>query len=214
MWFNGACRTAVGLVSRGGYCRKAIGFLTTASTKRMSGPEFHWEEALRDPNPLYRNKVFRGDPYESPDQPRLVYPKRKSPMKRARALIDILHREEQQRRVDDGLAVLPRLLPDFKAGDIIRLKILKPGHPVALDSGTQASPAVFEFFTGICILRRNRGIGSTFVLRNVIDGTPVERGFPVYSPRIVHAELLESRPVRRTKLYYLRDRPNRESSVS
>ncbi len=39
-------------------------------------------------------------------------------------------------------------------------------------------------FVGICIAIRNKGIGSSFILRNVIGGIPVERTFETYSPKI------------------------------
>ena len=70
-----------------------------------------------------------------------------------------------------------------------------------------------QCFTGICIAVRKRGLGSTVVLRNVVDGVPFERGFPMYSPLIQNAEMLGKRRVRRAKLYYLRDKPIRESTV-
>lgn len=67
-------------------------------------------------------------------------------------------------------------------------------------------------FLGICIAVRRAGVGSTVVLRNVVDGVPVERGFPIYSPLIRDAEIVGKRKVRKAKLYYLRDRPLREST--
>ena len=34
-------------------------------------------------------------------------------------------------------------------------------------------------FRGMCIARRNRGLGSSFTLRNVVDDAAVERVFPL-----------------------------------
>lgn len=55
-------------------------------------------------------------------------------------------------------------------------------------------------------------MGSTLVLRNVVDGVPVERGFAIYSPLITDAQIVRRKKVRRAKLYYLRDKPLREST--
>lgn len=59
---------------------------------------------------------------------------------------------------------------------------------------------------------RRSGLGSTFVLRNVVDGVAVERGWMTYSPLVRNVELLWRKKVRRAKLYYLRDKPLREST--
>ena len=39
-------------------------------------------------------------------------------------------------------------------------------------------------FVGICIAKRQKGIGSNFILRNVINGVGVERMFETYSPKL------------------------------
>lgn len=56
-------------------------------------------------------------------------------------------------------------------------------------------------------------VGSMFILRNVVDGIPMERGFPTYSPLIKEAEVVGQREVNRNKLYYLREKPLRESTI-
>jgi large subunit ribosomal protein L19 len=73
---------------------------------------------------------------------------------------------------------------------------------------------------GIVIARRNRGLGSNFVIRNVIGGCEVERIFPLYSPLVLDVRVLQKaflhkgqKRVRRAKLYYLRDRPPKQSTV-
>ena len=68
-------------------------------------------------------------------------------------------------------------------------------------------------FVGICIARRNKRLGSTFVLRNVIAGEGVERTFDLYSPLIKSIEVLKLERRNRAKLYYLRDKPMKQSLV-
>lgn len=142
-------------------------------------------------------------PYEIEGEPRPVYPKRRSPLRRSTALIKALNREESLRMVHEGRAVFPAKIPDPRSGDIIRVTYVP----------SLAEAAVRLCFTGICMAVRNNGVGSTVVLRNVVDGVPVERGFPMYSPLIVDAEVIGKRKVRRAKLYYLREKPLRESTI-
>ena len=44
-------------------------------------------------------------------------------------------------------------------------------------------------FTGICIARSNKGLGSTFTLRNVIQRVGVERMFELYSPHLIEIQV-------------------------
>ena len=39
-------------------------------------------------------------------------------------------------------------------------------------------------FLGICIAKANKGLGSNFLLRNVVDGVAVELLFETYSPLV------------------------------
>ena len=68
-------------------------------------------------------------------------------------------------------------------------------------------------FTGICIARRNRGVGSSFTLRTVLANSAVERTFPLYSPLIKEMTVLDRKRVRRAKLFYLRHKPISMSRV-
>ena len=68
-------------------------------------------------------------------------------------------------------------------------------------------------FKGLCIARRNRGLGSNFTLRAVINNHAVERMFPLYSPHIREMEVTERRKAARAKLYYLRRKPLKFSRV-
>jgi large subunit ribosomal protein L19 len=140
-------------------------------------------------------------PYEPQGGERPVYPKRKSPFKRAQALIDALHEEEVARLVRTGRAIFPTKIPYLRSGFVVRVAYLVDGE--------RTKPS---YFTGICIAVKNRGLGSSFVLRNVIEGVAVERSWPMYSPLILDAEILDKKEVRRNKLWYLREKPLREST--
>ncbi|MDR0407009.1 MAG: 50S ribosomal protein L19 [Holosporales bacterium] len=86
-----------------------------------------------------------------------------------------------------------KTIPDFSPGDTVRVL-------VKITEGDRERSQSFE---GVCIARRNRGIGSSFAVRKLSFGEGVERVFPLYSPNI-SIELVRRGVVRRAKLYYLR----------
>lgn len=141
-------------------------------------------------------------PYELPGEPRPNYPKRRNPLKRTTALIKALNQEEALRLIHQGRAVFPRKIPNPRSGDLIRVTYVS----------TLEEKRMPQCFTGICMAVRRSGVGSTIVLRNVVDGVAVERGFAMYSPLIKDAEVVGKKKVRRAKLYYLREKPPREST--
>lgn len=140
-------------------------------------------------------------PYHPERHPLPNYPKRRSPLRRTTALIDALNQEECLRMIQDGRAVFPKNIPEARSGDIIRITYV-----------SNLAQERKQCFTGICMAVRDRGLGSTVVLRNIVHGVPVERGFPIYSPLIRDAEIIGKRKVSRAKLYYLRRKPLREST--
>ena len=94
-------------------------------------------------------------------------------------------------------------VPDFKAGDTLRVN-------VKVIEGNRERVQAFE---GMCIARRNRGINSAFTVRKISYGEGVERVFPLYSPRIDSIEVVRRGRVRRAKLYYLRGRTGKAARI-
>ena len=70
-----------------------------------------------------------------------------------------------------------------------------------------------QAFEGIVIARKGAGVSETFTVRRVSYGVGVERVFPVHSPNDASVELIRSGKVRRSKLYYLRDRVGKAAKV-
>ncbi|XP_009870920.1 PREDICTED: 39S ribosomal protein L19, mitochondrial, partial [Apaloderma vittatum] len=60
-------------------------------------------------------------------------------------------------------------------------------------------------FVGICIQRGGKGLGATFVLRNVIEDQGVEICYDLYNPRIHAIEVLKLEKRLDDNLMYLRD---------
>ena len=95
---------------------------------------------------------------------------------------------EQQQIRDD--------LPEFKVGDNVKV------HYRVVE-GTRERIQVFQ---GVVIRRHGSSNRETFTVRKISFGVGVERTFPVHSPKIVKIELGSRGKVRRSKLYFLRDK--------
>jgi len=88
-----------------------------------------------------------------------------------------------------------RSVPVFAPGDTLRVKV----------KVVEGSRERLQAFEGVCIARRNNGLGSSFTVRKISYGEGVERVFPLYSPVIADIEVVRRGDVRRAKLYYLRE---------
>ncbi len=88
-----------------------------------------------------------------------------------------------------------RLIPDFRSGDTLAIQ-------VKIVEGASERVQKFE---GVCIAKRNRGIGSSFLVRKISYGIGVEKKFMLYSPRVVSIEVVRKGKVRRAKPYYIRN---------
>ncbi|MEZ4194976.1 MAG: 50S ribosomal protein L19 [Candidatus Paceibacterota bacterium] len=89
----------------------------------------------------------------------------------------------------------------IRAGDTVRV------HQKIQDKGKTR----IQIFEGI-VLARKHGTepGATFTVRKVASGVGVEKIFPLYSPLIDKLEIVKRAKVRRSKLYYIREKVARE----
>ena len=70
-----------------------------------------------------------------------------------------------------------------------------------------------QVFEGTVIAKKGSGVAETFTVRRVSYGVGVEKVFPVHSPNVEKVELVRNGRVRRSKLYYLRDRVGKAARV-
>ncbi|MGD9691844.1 MAG: 50S ribosomal protein L19 [Phycisphaerales bacterium] len=63
-----------------------------------------------------------------------------------------------------------------------------------------------QIFQGVLISRKGRGSSEMLTVRRIVDNQGVERIFPVLSPRVAKYEVVRKAGVRRSKLYFLRER--------
>ena len=105
----------------------------------------------------------------------------------------------------EQIASLGKEIPDFKAGDTIRV-----GYKV-----TEGSRSRVQNYEGVCISRKGgTGIAASFTVRKISFGEGVERVFPLYSPNIDSITVVRRGVVRRAKLYYLRGRTGKRARIA
>ena len=85
---------------------------------------------------------------------------------------------------------------------------LRPGNTIRvwqkIKEGEKTRLQVFE---GLVIAHKHgMESGATFTVRKISKGVGVERIFPVFSPNIEKIEIVKKSKVRRSKLYYIRDK--------
>ena len=107
-------------------------------------------------------------------------------------LIDIIEKENLKANV-----------PEFGIGDTVKVY-------VKIIEGNKERTQAFE---GTIIKKHGEGINKTITVRKVFQGVGVERVFLMHSPRIEKITLLRRGDVRRSKLYYLRERSGKATRI-
>lgn len=94
-------------------------------------------------------------------------------------------------------------IPDFAPGDTVAVQVrVKEGNRERLQA-----------YEGVVIAKRNRGANSSFTVRKISHGEGVERVFPTYSPAVAEIKVKRRGAVRRSKLYFLRDRSGKSARI-
>jgi len=94
-------------------------------------------------------------------------------------------------------------LPNFKSGDTVKVN-------VKVIEGNRERIQTFE---GVIIAANGAGVNKTITVRKLSFGVGVERIFPVHAPIVDSIEVVRKGKVRRSKLYYLRDRVGRSAKI-
>lgn len=94
-------------------------------------------------------------------------------------------------------------LPDFKAGDTVNVHYrVREGEKERIQQ-----------YQGVVINERGSGSNKTFIVRKMSGNVGVERIFPLYSPFIALIEVKKRGKVRRSKLFYLRERRGKSARI-
>lgn len=109
--------------------------------------------------------------------------------------MDLIRSLEQEQLKSDVVS--------FNVGDTIKVHY-------KIKEGNRERIQVFE---GLVIKRQGGSNRETFTVRKIAYGVGVERTFPVHSPKIEKIEVTRKGKVRRSKLYYLRERTGKAAKV-
>nr|WP_191014676.1 50S ribosomal protein L19 [Treponema zioleckii] len=110
-------------------------------------------------------------------------------------MMDLIRTIEEQQKNEHAL--------NFSVGDTVKV------HFEIIEGKTKR----IQIYEGIVLCIKNEGIRKTFTVRKTSYGVGVERVFPVYSPRVIKVEVVRVGKVRRSKLYYLRDKIGKDAKV-
>ena len=111
----------------------------------------------------------------------------------------------QMERID--LAEARRLSPESRSvvvGSTVKV------HVRIIESGKER----VQVYEGVVIREQGALSRKTFTVRRSTYGVWVERIFPLYSPFVTQIEVLRIAPVRRAKLYFLRQRTGRAARLA
>lgn len=96
-----------------------------------------------------------------------------------------------------------RRAQDIRPGDVVKV------HQKIQEKGKTR----IQIFEGM-VLARKHGVeaGATITVRRVANGYGVEKIYPLYSPLIDKIEVVRRAKVRKAKLYYVREKAQKELS--
>jgi large subunit ribosomal protein L19 len=94
-------------------------------------------------------------------------------------------------------------VPEFRSGDTVKV------HVRVVEGGRER----VQLFEGLVIARNGAGARASFTVRKLSFGVGVERVFPIHAPIISRIEVVRRGDVRRSKLYYLRDRVGKSARI-
>ncbi|MDX1590550.1 MAG: 50S ribosomal protein L19 [Balneolaceae bacterium] len=94
-------------------------------------------------------------------------------------------------------------IPEFTAGDTVNVHYrVREGEKERIQQ-----------YEGVVINERGSGANKTFIVRKMSGSVGVERIFPLYSPFIAKIDVKKKGRVRRSKLFYLRERRGKSARI-
>ena len=93
--------------------------------------------------------------------------------------------------------------PEFRPGDTVKVHI-------RIIEGSKERIQVFQ---GVVIKRKRGEMDASYTVRKVSHGVGVEKTFALHNPRIEKIELVSRGRVRRSRLFYLRERRGKAARI-
>jgi large subunit ribosomal protein L19 len=94
-------------------------------------------------------------------------------------------------------------IPEFRPGDTVKVHI-------RIIEGNKERVQVFQ---GVVIKRKRGTMNATFTVRKISHGVGVEKTFALHSPRLEKIEMVTPGRVRRSRLFYLRERRGKAARI-
>lgn len=117
------------------------------------------------------------------------------------AMSDLIKYVEERNQRE--MEIHPENIPSFKVGDRLDIQI----------EVTEGNKTRLQTFRGDCIRRNGGGHSETFTVRRVASGVGVERTFLLLSPKLKSIKVTRPGKVRRSRLYYLRDKVGKATRI-
>ena len=96
-----------------------------------------------------------------------------------------------------------QMLSSFSTGDAVKFN-------TKIKEGERERTQIFE---GLVIRKRGNGPGATFTVRRISNQIGVERTFQLHSPLVQDINVVRKGRVRRSRLYYIRERTGRAAKI-
>ncbi|MCL7489637.1 MAG: 50S ribosomal protein L19 [Desulfobulbaceae bacterium] len=93
--------------------------------------------------------------------------------------------------------------PDFRPGDTVKVNIRI----------VEGDKERVQLFQGVVLKRKRGNMDATFTVRKISNGVGVEKTFALHSPRLESIEVVTRGKVRRSRLYYLRERRGKAARI-
>ena len=125
--------------------------------------------------------------------------------KKAKAPTKLVSRKVSAESLIKGfeLSQQKKKVPEIYVGDTVRVG-------VRISEGNKERVQPYE---GVVISKRHGGLNETITVRRIFQGIGVERVFMMHSPQVASIKVERRGKVRRSKLFYLRERVGKATRV-
>nr|ARW69404.1 ribosomal protein L19 [Polysiphonia sp.] len=116
-------------------------------------------------------------------------------LKKSKIQTNLIHYVEKQYTKKD--------IPKVSVGDTIKIKQV-------IQEGNKERTQISE---GVVIAQKNTGTNKTITIRKIIQNIGIERIYLINSPKILNIEIVKQAKVKKSKLYYLRNRSGKATRL-